>query len=192
MHFGLFGLHPISITMHMKIASQNQISWQRPISCLWNNKMLSPQSTHAAYGAFPPWPDGVLTRPTFSPTIDRRAKRQPARETGGQANPCVPSAPFNFLSLFHSILCGAARSDKPPHSLAHSSPLFPFVHPAQLCAPLFILQTAHHWRVPPPKSRCPTRTPSLRTLTRTQLCSCYGNERGRRRERKGDPSHATQ
>jgi len=105
--------------------------------------------------------------PTFSPSIDRRGKRQIARETGGQANPCMPSAPFNFLSLFHSILCALARSDKPPHSLAHSSLLFSFVCPVQLCAPLFNPQTAHHWREPLPKSHCPTRTPSLHIHSHT-------------------------
>jgi len=98
---------------------------------------------HTAYIAFF-CPNHALVPPTFSPSIDRRGKRQIARETGGQANPCMPSAPFNFLSLFHSILCALARSDKPPHSLAHSSLLFSFVCPVQLCAPLFNPQTAHH------------------------------------------------
>lgn len=113
-------------------------------------------------------PNHTLMLPTFSLSIDRRGKRQIVRETGGQDNPCMPSAPFNFLSLFHSILCALARSDKPPNSLAHSSLLFSFVHPVQLCAPLFIPQTAHHWREPLPKSHCPTRTPSLHTHTHTR------------------------
>lgn len=89
-------------------------------------------------------PNHTLMLPTFSLSSDRRGKRQIARETGGQANPCMPSAPFNFLSLFHSILCAPAPSDKPSNSLTHSSLLFSFVRPVQLCAPLFIPQTAHH------------------------------------------------
>ncbi len=122
---------------------------------------------HTASSGLFPCPNHTLMLPTFSLSIDRRGKRQIVRETGGQANPCMPSAPFNFLSLFHSILCALACSDKLPNSLTHSSLLFSFVRPVQLCAPLFIPQTAHHWREPLPKSHCPTRTPSLSTHTHT-------------------------
>lgn len=77
---------------------------------------------------------------TFGPCIDRRAKRQREWETGGQANPHMPSAPFffdSFLLLFHSVLRALAPCDKPPHSLVRSPPLSRFCSASSaLCSPI--------------------------------------------------------
>lgn len=109
---------------------------------------------------------------TFGPYIDRRAKRQREWETGGQANPHMPSAPFffaSFLLLFHSILRALAPGDKPPHSLVRSPPLSRFcsASPA-LCSPIQVTDI-------PPLTGAPAQVtlpyPAPRPCTHTHACS---------------------